>query len=80
MISGVLPFVNGGLAGVGATCCIQPVDMVKVRLQLGEPGPPLALARRIVAGEGVAGLYRGLSAAVFRQCTYTTARLGIFTR
>lgn len=29
-----LPFINGGLAGMLATSAIQPVDMVKVRLQL----------------------------------------------
>ena len=28
----VKPFLNGGLAGMGATCVIQPVDMVKVLL------------------------------------------------
>lgn len=27
----VKPFLNGGLAGMGATCVIQPVDMIKVR-------------------------------------------------
>lgn len=26
----VLPFLNGGAAGMIATCVIQPVDMVKV--------------------------------------------------
>ena len=34
----VKPFVNGGLSGMTATCVIQPVDMVKVRLQLGAKG------------------------------------------
>jgi solute carrier family 25 oxoglutarate transporter 11 len=29
-----LPFINGGLSGMIATACIQPIDMVKVRLQL----------------------------------------------
>ena len=32
------PFVNGGLSGMAATCIIQPIDMVKVRLQLGAQG------------------------------------------
>lgn len=27
----VKPFLNGGLSGMGATCVIQPVDMIKVR-------------------------------------------------
>eukprot|EP00443_Scrippsiella_acuminata_P082385 CAMPEP_0115569542 /NCGR_PEP_ID=MMETSP0271-20121206/105243_1 /TAXON_ID=71861 /ORGANISM="Scrippsiella trochoidea, Strain CCMP3099" /LENGTH=36 /DNA_ID= /DNA_START= /DNA_END= /DNA_ORIENTATION= len=28
------PFVTGSLSGCMATCCIQPIDMVKVRIQL----------------------------------------------
>ena len=27
----VKPFMNGGLSGMGATCIIQPLDIVKVR-------------------------------------------------
>lgn len=38
----VKPFVNGGLSGMGATCIIQPIDMVKVRLQLGATGGPVS--------------------------------------
>jgi hypothetical protein len=29
--SAVKPFMNGGLSGMGATCVIQPVDMIKVK-------------------------------------------------
>ena len=36
------------------------------------------MARNIIAEEGVGGLYKGLSAGLLRQATYTTARLGIF--
>ncbi len=36
------------------------------------------IAKNIVANEGVAGLYQGLSAAVMRQATYTTLRLGSY--
>lgn len=36
------PFVNGGTSGMLATCFIQPVDMVKVRLQLGAQGSPVS--------------------------------------
>ena len=39
------PFVNGGLSGMMATCIIQPIDMVKVRIQLGEKGGPVSNGR-----------------------------------
>jgi len=69
-----------------ATCCIQPIDMVKVRIQLvGEGGKeamgsknPIRIAQDLIKTEGVASLYSGLSAALLRQATYTTARLGLF--
>ena len=80
-----LPFVNGGLAGMTATTVIQPVDMIKVRLQLAGEGArnsarptPLAVLRDIVAQGKVYDLYTGLSAGLLRQAVYTTARLGFF--
>lgn len=72
------PFVNGGLSGMMATCIIQPIDMVKVRLQLGDKGNPVAIGMRLAREQGVGALYRGLSAGLVRQATYTTARLGIY--
>ena len=81
----LLPFVNGGLAGMTATTVIQPIDMVKVRLQLAgegaKTGPrpsPLQITRDIVASGKVLDLYTGLSAGLLRQAVYTTARLGFF--
>jgi solute carrier family 25 oxoglutarate transporter 11 len=72
------PFVNGGLSGMAATCIIQPVDMVKVRLQLGASGSPFGVAADIIKQDGFGALYKGLGAGLLRQATYTTARLGIF--
>ena len=38
LMRAALPFINGGAAGMVATSVIQPIDMIKVRLQLaGEP-------------------------------------------
>lgn len=74
----IKPFANGGASGMMATCIIQPIDMVKVRLQLGATGSPLAVASAIVKQDGVGALYKGLSAGILRQATYTTARLGIY--
>ena len=80
-----LPFVNGGLAGMTATSVIQPIDMIKVRLQLAgegvKTGPkptPISVAREVIAQGKVLDLYTGLSAGLLRQAVYTTARLGFF--
>ena len=80
-----LPFVNGGLAGMTATTIIQPIDMIKVRLQLAGEGlstgpkpTPLGITREIIASGKALDLYTGLSAGLLRQAVYTTARLGFF--
>ncbi|CAI5471756.1 unnamed protein product [Closterium sp. Yama58-4] len=75
--SSVKPFVNGGTAGMMATCVIQPIDMVKVRIQLGQ-GSAFEVTKNILQKEGVGAFYKGLSAGLLRQATYTTARLGSF--
>ncbi|KAM3559428.1 hypothetical protein ARSEF4850_004133 [Beauveria asiatica] len=80
-----LPFINGGISGMVATTVIQPVDMVKVRIQLAGEGTasgpkpsPIAVARQIVASGRFLDLYTGISAGLLRQAVYTTARLGFF--
>ncbi|KAL6195021.1 hypothetical protein ACLB2K_030643 [Fragaria x ananassa] len=73
----VKPFVNGGASGMLATCVIQPIDMIKVRIQLGQ-GSAGQVARTMIKEEGFGSLYKGLSAGLLRQATYTTARLGSF--
>jgi solute carrier family 25 oxoglutarate transporter 11 len=85
IVRGALPFINGGLSGMTATAVIQPIDMIKVRLQLAgegvKTGPrPTAfgVAKQIIASGRVLDLYTGLSAGLLRQAVYTTARLGFF--
>ena len=80
-----LPFINGGLAGMTATAMIQPIDMIKVRLQLAGEGlstgprpTPVSITREIIASGKAMDLYTGLSAGLLRQAVYTTARLGFF--
>ncbi|KAJ8446494.1 hypothetical protein Cgig2_027456 [Carnegiea gigantea] len=74
----VKPFVNGGASGMLATCVIQPLDMVKVRIQLGQ-GSATQVVRIMLRDEGIRAFYKGLSAGLLRQATYTTARLGSFS-
>lgn len=58
----------------------HPLDLAKVRLQAAPlPKPTLGrMLTTILRNENVMGLYSGLSAAVLRQCTYTTVRFGAY--
>lgn len=77
-------FAIGGLSGMIATSCIQPIDMIKVRLQLrGEAKSgnlsPFSVAREIYANEGgITAFYKGIDSALLRQAVYATLRLGIY--
>ncbi|XP_064642907.1 mitochondrial 2-oxoglutarate/malate carrier protein-like [Lineus longissimus] len=81
-----IKFLFGGTAGMAATCFVQPLDLVKNRMQLsGEKGvakahkTSLHAIASIMRSEGIIGMYTGLSAGLLRQATYTTTRLGIYT-
>jgi len=78
------PFATGSLSGMFATCCMQPVDMVKVRIQLlagtAEAAGPVTIATNILKNEGLAAFYKGLDAGLTRQVVYTGARLGLFDK
>ena len=78
------PFVFGGLSGVIGTSITQPVDTVKVRIQIiGEAGRtespnPIKVASKMLKNEGISSFYKGLDSALFRQATYATARIGLY--
>uniref|UniRef100_A0AAZ1XJE0 Mitochondrial 2-oxoglutarate/malate carrier protein n=1 Tax=Oreochromis aureus TaxID=47969 RepID=A0AAZ1XJE0_OREAU len=81
-----IKFLFGGLAGMGATVFVQPLDLVKNRMQLSGQGTKAREYKTsfhalfsILRNEGVRGIYTGLSAGLLRQATYTTTRLGIYT-
>jgi len=82
--SNALNFLIGGLSGMCATSVIQPVDMVKVRIQVksehGEKNlSPFTTAKEIIKNEGgVKALYRGIDSALLRQAVYATMRLGLY--
>lgn len=80
-------FLFGGLSGMGATMVVQPIDLIKNRMQLsGEGGAAKAYsnsfqaALKIIQQEGFFNMYNGLSAGLLRQATYTTTRLGVYTK
>jgi solute carrier family 25 oxoglutarate transporter 11 len=65
---------------MGATLFVQPLDLVKNRMQLSgtsgkkEYRSSLHALRAIVLAEGPLAVYNGLSAGLLRQATYTTRR------
>lgn len=64
---------------MAATCVVQPLDLIKTRMQLSGGGKTsFTVAGEIVAREGFFSLYAGLSAGLLRQATYTTTRLGVY--
>ncbi len=81
-----LRFLFGTASVCTATMFTHPLDVVKVNMQLqGEGGAravysnSFSAARSILRTSGLArGLYAGCSASLLRQCSYGTARLGIY--
>uniref|UniRef100_A0A0M3HV15 Mitochondrial 2-oxoglutarate/malate carrier protein n=2 Tax=Ascaris TaxID=6251 RepID=A0A0M3HV15_ASCLU len=84
-IPNYLKFVFGGTAGMTAAAVVQPLDLVKNRMQVsGTSGKrefrsSWHAASTVIRKEGFLALYNGLSASLLRQATYTTTRLGIYT-
>jgi len=78
------PFFTGALSGSIATICIQPIDMIKVRIQVnameGGTTSPFAIGSQMIRSDGVGSLYKGLSAGLTRQWVYTGARLGLYDK
>lgn len=78
-------FLFGGIAGMGATCVVQPLDLVKNRMQImgGEAGgkkvTSIGVIGQLIKREGFTALYTGLSAGLLRQASYTTVRMGVYT-
>jgi len=81
------PYVCGGTAATFGSCCIHPIDLAKVRMQIyGQinPGKPIpgfpTIIKNMVAADGVKSLYRGVDAAIGRQMVYGTARIGLHSK
>ncbi|KAH8267929.1 hypothetical protein KR026_011171, partial [Drosophila bipectinata] len=84
--SNAIKFLFGGLSGMGATLVVQPLDLVKTRMQISGAGSGKKEFRNsfhciqtIIGKEGPLALYQGIGAALLRQATYTTGRLGMYT-
>ncbi|XP_060526668.1 mitochondrial 2-oxoglutarate/malate carrier protein-like [Cylas formicarius] len=79
-------FLFGGGAGCCAVLFVHPLDLMKNRMQMSGLGvrtkehrTTFHLMVHIIRNEGLLALYNGFTAGLFRQATYTTTRLGVFT-
>ncbi|XP_037720414.1 mitochondrial 2-oxoglutarate/malate carrier protein [Drosophila subpulchrella] len=79
-----MKYVMGGTSGMLATCIVQPMDLLKTRMQISgtlgirEYKSSYEVLSKVLKNEGVLSLYNGLSAGLMRQATYTTARMGVY--
>ena len=79
-------FLCGGAAAAASICLVNPVDVVKSRLQMqGQLGTgkkiyssPLMALNHIAKNEGLRGLYRGLPNAILFQVVGNASRFGIY--
>ena len=77
------PFWFGGSASCFAACGTHPLDLIKVRLQTqqnnnGVRRNMFQMFVHVAKDDGIRGLYRGLSAALLRQATYSMTRFGVY--
>ncbi|XP_033243910.1 mitochondrial 2-oxoglutarate/malate carrier protein-like [Drosophila miranda] len=83
-IPNYMKYVIGGTAGMLGTCIVQPLDLVKTRMQIsGASGKrefknSFDCIAKVFKAEGILAFYNGLSAGLMRQATYTTARMGFY--
>jgi len=67
-------------SGCGATVFVQPMDLIKNRMQTNKDLSVGQCIRSIKQTNGVTGFWTGLSAGLLRQCSYTTVRLGVYRK
>ena len=76
------PFVTGSLSGSIAGTIVQPIDIVKVRIQLaaaeGGNTSVAHVAQTLLRQDGPAGFFQGITAMYARQVLYTGSRLGLY--
>ena len=76
--------VIGGTSCAIAGVLLNPIDVVKVRMQNDSPEKPwteknmLRGMQRIFRLEGFAGLCLGVRATILREMTYSTIRMGSY--
>lgn len=80
-----MKYVLGGTAGMMATMIVQPLDLVKTQMQISQMSAGKAeysssfdCIKKWYQMHGALSFYNGITAALLRQATYTTTRMGVY--
>ncbi|PKI59442.1 hypothetical protein CRG98_020201 [Punica granatum] len=77
----LVKIASGAFAGAFATALTNPVEVIKVRLQMNpgaREGGPLGEVRKIVSEEGVKALWKGVGPAMARAAALTASQLATY--
>ncbi|KAL1305175.1 hypothetical protein AAFC00_002096 [Neodothiora populina] len=78
------PLWFGGSSSALAALVSHPLDLVKVRLQTqhmtGSSHNMFGMFVHIYKDHGIGGLYKGISASLLRQITYSTTRFAVYEK
>ncbi|KAG9564416.1 hypothetical protein KCU79_g5085, partial [Aureobasidium melanogenum] len=73
------PFWLGGAAASMAATCTHPLDQTKYRMQvMHQPKNILRTLVSFASRDGIPSLWTGLTGSWLRQCSYSTARFGLY--
>ncbi|ESQ37993.1 hypothetical protein EUTSA_v10028818mg [Eutrema salsugineum] len=74
----LVKIASGAIAGAFSTALTNPVEVVKVRLQMNPNAVPIAEVREIVAKEGIGALWKGVGPAMVRAAALTASQLATY--
>ncbi|XP_019084463.1 PREDICTED: mitochondrial substrate carrier family protein ucpB-like isoform X3 [Camelina sativa] len=69
---------SGAFAGAFSTALTNPVEVVKVRLQMNPNAVPISEVREIVSKEGIGALWKGVGPAMVRAAALTASQLATY--
>ncbi|KAL0712652.1 hypothetical protein Bca4012_019630 [Brassica carinata] len=74
----LVKIASGAFAGAVSTALTNPVEVVKVRLQMNPNAVPIAEVREIVSKEGIGALWKGVGPAMARAAALTASQLATY--
>ncbi|KAL0642502.1 hypothetical protein Bca4012_040792 [Brassica carinata] len=74
----LVKIASGAFAGAVSTALTNPVEVVKIRLQMNPNAVPIAEVREMVSKEGIGALWKGVGPAMVRAAALTASQLATY--